>query len=511
MARRCALFLLLSPALAAPVLDLPVRSPLARPQTASPARAPIGRSPGRALTSASSLRAGAAAAESKLRGRVSVAGGVLAHLVLGTLYCWGNFMSYAPPGLLFFDGQEHPGMTPDAAQVMPLSLVSQNLGLPLAALVGKKFGHKAATFAGCFLVVAGTYLSSFQTRLLPFMLFYSVVAGMGSGVAYTAPMVAGGTWFPESKGLINGITLFGFGTAAFIFNKVGTALAQGGTAWGPMLRKIATMYAIVSLPGALLVKPMPAAGAAADAQVEVAAGAQFKEAVTSKRFALLWCVGFLAFVPGLTLTGLYKRFGMSDAAKVVANDGFLSLMGGLAAMSSGLGRMFWGNTMDKIGFMKAYRMTTALQIAINLLMPFATSSKLAFGAVVCASLFCLGGSITMFVTVNAQTFGSKNAGEIYSLLFSALSGASVFGVKLAMSLLDLVGWSGIFKILALMSTLNLGVLTLFGQEKAKPAPWEAAPAAAAAAPQKVEDAPAAASPEDGGELQEEVEELFEMA
>ena len=49
-----------------------------------------------------------------IAGVLSLAGGVLAHLVLGTLYCWGNFISYAPEGLLYFDGlgaDAHGGAT----------------------------------------------------------------------------------------------------------------------------------------------------------------------------------------------------------------------------------------------------------------------------------------------------------------------------------------------------------------------------------------------------------------
>ena len=40
----------------------------------------------------------------KARGVASVAGGVLTHLVLGTLFCWGSFQAYVPESLQFFDG-----------------------------------------------------------------------------------------------------------------------------------------------------------------------------------------------------------------------------------------------------------------------------------------------------------------------------------------------------------------------------------------------------------------------
>ena len=70
-------------------------------------------------------------------------------------------------------------------------------------------------------------------------------------------------------------------------------------------------------------------------------GAGFREAVSSKRFFLLWLMGLMVFTPGLTLSGLYKRFGMTSGA-VIADDRFQSAMGGLAAVANGLGRVFFG-------------------------------------------------------------------------------------------------------------------------------------------------------------------------
>ena len=80
----------------------------------------------------------------------------------------------------------------------------------------------------------------------------------------------------------------------------------------------------------------------------------------------------------------------------------------------------------------------------------------------------------MFVTVNAQTFGTRNAGEIYSVLFSSFALSSIFGAKLVMRFLPAVGWGGIFKLLATMSTCALGLLALLRAESQKPAPWEEA-------------------------------------
>ena len=129
--------------------------------------------------------------------------------------------------------------------------------MPIGAKLNKKVGPRVTTLIGCFFMVMGTYLASYTTRLLPFMFWYSLVSGLGVGLGYSTPMIAGWSWFPERKGLINGLTLFGFGFGAFIFNKVGTGLAQSGTPWGPMIRKISYMYAAVSFFGSLLIKARP--------------------------------------------------------------------------------------------------------------------------------------------------------------------------------------------------------------------------------------------------------------
>lgn len=424
------------------------------------------------------------------RGAVSIAGGVLAHLILGAMYCWGNFLSYAPASLLFFDGLAHPGMTPDAIQVLPLALVAVNLGMPIGARMNKKFGPRITTLLGCALMVLGTYLASFQTRLAPFMLYYSLMAGVGTGLGYNTPMIAGWSWFPRSKGLINGLILFGFGSGAFVFNNVATSLAQSGVLFGPMLRKLALMYAAASLVGSLLIKAKPPVTVKEAENCELGEtttppanvpvsppeaceepGATFKQAVTSRRFSLLWLIGLMAFTPGITVMGLYKSFGMSNPAAVVANDQYLSLVGGVGAVFSGFGKMFWGIAVDKIGFLKGYSITTVMQIALMLALPFAAVSKVAFAAAVCGALFCLGGSIAMYVTCNAQTFGVANAGEIYSVLFSSLALASIVGAKLTIGMLPIVGWHGIFTVLGGMGLINFGMLKLFKRETDHAAPW----------------------------------------
>ena len=483
IARWFVIYLLVLPTLAAPNLEMGSKARGLRTKHTG-GRAPatarnIRRGGAKAKTSQSKflgLTRGGEEEEALVRGSISEAGGVLVHIVCGTIYCWANFLSYAPKNLLFFDGEDHPGMTPDAVQVMPYALIAQNLGLPLGSALNKAFGPRVTTLIGSSLYVLGVYISSHVTRLVPFMLSYSFLAGLGVGTVYTAPMIAGWTWFPKNKGLVNGITLFGFGSGAFVFNKVSTSLAQSGVEWGAMLRKLAFLYAALSFPGSMLIKAKPKVYKPAvlfrfSRALPEEQSATFMQALKSKRFKLLWLLGVCALTPALTVMGLYKRYGMCEGS-LVADDSFLSLVGGLGAIASGVGRVIWGRLIDKLGFQVAWTTTTVIQFTTMLLMPLATTSKAAFAALVCSSLLCLGGTNSMFITINAQTFGVRNAGEIYSVLFSAVPFSSVFGTKMAATLLGQFGWNTVFRVLACMCIANMGLLAVLRGVMSQPLPLD---------------------------------------
>ena len=143
----------------------------------------------------------------EFKGIMCVLGGALMHITLGSLYCWGNFLSYAPSKLRFFDGVDRPGI-PDASLIIPATLVAQCFSMPFGPILVNKMGSKIAMIIGALVVGSGIFLSSYATSLASFMSLYAVVFGIGIGLAYTAPMTAGWKWLPTKKGLVSGKTAF---------------------------------------------------------------------------------------------------------------------------------------------------------------------------------------------------------------------------------------------------------------------------------------------------------------
>ncbi len=200
-------------------------------------------------------------------GLLAVLGGVLIHLACGTMYCWGNLIAYAPSSLKYWDpATAAEGALPDAALVLPLILVSQMLGMPLGPLIERQLGPRLTALLGACMIGAGTFFSSYYTALRPFILSYSVLFGLGVGVAYQMPFMTGARWFPAKKGMVTGAIISGMGAAAFLFNMLSTKFinpdainAIGGffpdeiyARWPELLRLLGKLYFSLAFVGALL-------------------------------------------------------------------------------------------------------------------------------------------------------------------------------------------------------------------------------------------------------------------
>lgn len=227
----------------------------------------------------------------------------MAHLTLGTLYCWGNFLSYAPTHLRFFDGLEHPGAQPDALYVIPFTIIAQAMAIPFGPSLSKALGASRAMLFGSWLTAAAVYLASYQKTLSSFMLFYSLMFGAGAGLAYTAPMAAGWKWLPANKGLVSGAILAGFGSGGLLFSMIGSRhvnpdglnMVDGKfpsivyERFPSMLRKLALMYAALSFVGSLLVTEPNAVQGVVHALAPGALGAATSTSDNERKRLLLLC------------------------------------------------------------------------------------------------------------------------------------------------------------------------------------------------------------------------------
>jgi OFA family oxalate/formate antiporter-like MFS transporter len=425
---------------------------------------------GAAVKTSSKKTTGAAtvAAPLELGGLGCIVGGALAHLVLGTLYCWGNFLSYSPLSLRFFDGQEHPGAAPDSLYVIPLTLVAQAAAMPFGPGLVSKYGASRTLLLGSLITAFSVYAASYQERLGLFVAFYSLLFGTGVGLAYTAPMIAGWKWLPNAKGLVSGGILTGFGAGGFIFSLIGTKIVNPKglnpikgkfppevyANFPKMLRTLSLIYAATATVGSLLItehKAVPTSKGKAAAVAPELPGLTLGEALKTQQFWMMWAMIISSGSAGLTVSSIYKQF--ASGAPALSGDAYQATVGGLGALSNGFGRLLWGLIADKIGFKKSFTILTLLQMTLMATYSSSIWSKQVFAAHTCMLFFCLAGNLALMPSAAQRMFGPRAGATTYGVMFSAFGIASVFGSSLTKALSASYGWAGTFNVLAVLSVL----------------------------------------------------------
>ena len=79
---------------------------------------------------------------------------------------------------------------------------------------------------GCVVSLLGNYASSLTTSISTYLLCYALMNGIGCGSCYLVPMICGWDYFPQRRGLVTGLSLFGYGFGSFIFSQISTAVVN---------------------------------------------------------------------------------------------------------------------------------------------------------------------------------------------------------------------------------------------------------------------------------------------
>ena len=292
----------------------------------------------------------------------------------------------------------------------------------------RRVSPRVVGIAGGSLYGMGVFLSSFAESLPVLYLTYGVIAGIGLGFGYIAPVVTLPRWFPDRPGLAYGIAVCGFGAGSAINVPIITALMPltGGPL--PTFGVLGVAYAVLVGGAASFMKDPPKDRKLGERENGKAAPTpaawDLRGALKTWQWYALWAMFFLNTTAGLAI--------ISDAKAMAA-----SLGGGTAALASAFvvivaaadttGRLFWPTLSDRIGQNSVFLVMFLLQAVMFLLLPLVgTGSFAMFSALSFVVLTCYGGGYgTMPAFVDAY-YGSRDVGTIYASLITA-TGVAGFG------------------------------------------------------------------------------------
>ena len=384
--------------------------------------------------------------EQKIRNRwIVVIGAILIQLALGSIYSWGTLTIFVSPYL-----NEVREVT---VYVFGVGLLSFAVTMIFAGQLQQKVGPKKTAILGGILIGIGVLLSSFMTTFIGLLITYGIIFGAGIGFGYVSPIASASKWFPDKKGFINGIAVAGFGAGSFVFNYVIKALANPSNLETtdpnfvisisrniPMTFIILGIIFLFLIIGGALTLSNPPEGwkpedwtPPAPSEKSGISGLEFdrNQAIRLPQFWMLWATFILSAISGLMVIGSYASF----AKTVDAGDSFIYaigiadfvLIGSLAALFNGAGRIAWGKMADLITYKKAMLLMFTTQ-AILLFIYFTTNvSEIYFLIITCAIYFCFGGNFSLFPTATTDLFGSKNFSSNYGVLFTAYGIAGFIG------------------------------------------------------------------------------------
>ncbi|MBM3316864.1 MAG: OFA family MFS transporter [Candidatus Eisenbacteria bacterium] len=389
-----------------------------------------------------------------------VVGALIIQVSLGAVYIWSVFQT---PLKAVFPTWSEGNVTLPAQIVLAAFAAAVIFGGRLQ----DKLGPRIVATAGGIILGLGLILARFTGGFGPdgalvWLVFtFSLLGGIGIGVAYVCPIATCVKWFPDKRGLITGLAVAGFGAGAFFFAPLAKALIAGGQyqllgadLFGlPKLGVFNTfmtlgiLFLVAIVLGAQFLRnppagyvpagwtpPAPRAGAPAKADFTPG------EMLRTGRFWLLWITYFAGCTAGLQVimkaSPVWQSFAIGELAPPIDAASFnaISAAGAMAvsilAIFNSLGRILWGKISDIIGRKPTLFVMFLLCGVAMLFLDSMRGYGLYLTGIGVVGL-CFGGYLALYPAVTADFYGTRHYGVNYGWMFSAYGAGGLFGPFLA--------------------------------------------------------------------------------
>jgi OFA family oxalate/formate antiporter-like MFS transporter len=389
--------------------------------------------------------------------------GTAVMVVLGTVYSWSIFTT---PLVAAYNWS-----TQEVSQTFELAIFCLGIGAVIGGRWQDRVGPKTVTIVGVLLWGLGVLLAGLGTNRFGvwwLYLTYSVIGGIGNGMAYITPVSMVTKWFPDKRGLASGMVVMGFGIGAFLYSffvpkiasfaaaakaagafsaakaeafKTGTPFDAAHYALSPA--QVAAIWHVFVLSGIVFIvvgglaamamknPPVEAKSAAAAAAASYTPG----EALRMPQLYGLWLLLFLNVVAGIMIISnaipIYSELTGASAAVAAPVYGLLSIL-------NGFGRFFWGGVSDRIGRNLSYTvmyLVQAVMFVVLLRLNGVAAVSICFAIV----LLCYGGVFGVMPSFTADFFGTKYYGQIYGFILTAWGVGGIVGPLIAAKVKDATG------------------------------------------------------------------------
>lgn len=351
-----------------------------------------------------------------------VVGAIIIQICLGAVYA---FSVLVPP----LEGEFHWSRI-ETSPAFTIALLVFALSMIPAGKLQDKRGPRLVAALGGILLGLSMILSSFTNSLTWLYISYGLIGGLGIGFAYGAPIATCVKWFPDKRGLITGLAVFGFGAGSIIFAPLWTFLIEA-TDWRITFLITGILFLLLILPSAQILKNPPQGFRPANwkptAKAQSIKDFSPSEMLKTITFFLIWASYWFGTTAGLMVIGHAKTASMELAGL----DGVqASLVVSLLGLFNASGRILWGFLGDKYGREKILSLIFAVCCgALFIASSIYEAVVFVLGIILVGLSF--GGFLAIYPALTSDYYGTKNLGVNYGIIFTAYGAGGILGPIMA--------------------------------------------------------------------------------
>lgn len=153
----------------------------------------------------------------------SVICAMIVNIMIGSYYFFSNINSYVAAYLRSFN----PDVTAkDTLLIMPIWIVMQSIGTIVSIKLCSSYGYPTVSNVSYGLFAVANLIMVFVKSYWVFVFVYGAFTGLMIGIGYMPALFIAWTYYPETKSIVTGVSLFTAGISASILSPASTAIVN---------------------------------------------------------------------------------------------------------------------------------------------------------------------------------------------------------------------------------------------------------------------------------------------
>ena len=269
-----------------------------------------------------------------------------------------------------------------------------------------------------------------------------IIFGMAIGFSYISVTRNSWYFYPDKKGFVSGIILFGYGVSSMIFSGIADSIINPNNETTESsgyfkksiadntyvyIKKLNIILFVMSLIGFLLISDYNRSKLKINSEQNKEnkikefndSSLAIKEVFKSRQIWQIMALNFCTLYFFYIIANTNRSFGQLNSL----NSGLLSTLSKFYALINGFGRIIWGFLLDKFKLKKLYYLILFTEMLISLTIFHAGNLQYLYFIMICTCSFLFSGIIVIIVLIYPKIYGIKYSNKIYGIA-CALSGFS---------------------------------------------------------------------------------------